>query len=104
VDTKLLREFQGADWGRRHELLRSFEDVRFQQLGRRIVFANQTDQLSEQERNTMRLTVLERWNAEDAPWTTFAKVDEGLAQVRQQELLDEGSIAALVAFYNRLRG
>jgi hypothetical protein len=52
----------------------------------------------------MRLAVLERWNAEDAPWTTFAKVDEGLAQVRQQGLLDEGSIAALEAFYDGLRG
>jgi len=104
ADTNLLREFQSADWGRRHELLSSFEDARFQQLGRRIVFANQPDQLSEQERNNMRLAVLERWNAEDAPWTTFSKVDEGMAQVRQKGLLEEGSIAALVAFYNRLRG
>lgn len=104
ADTKLLREFQSADWGRRHELLSGFEDVRLQQLGRRIVFANQPDQLSEQERNTMRLAVQERWNAEDAPWTTFAKVDEGLAEVRQQGLLDEDSIAAMVAFYDLLRG
>ena len=52
----------------------------------------------------MRLAVLERWNAEDAPWTTFARVDEELAQVRQQGLLGEGSIAELVAFYDGLRG
>ncbi len=70
----------------------------------KIVFANQPDQLSEQERNNMRLAVLERWNAEDAPWTMFAKIDEGLAQVRQQGPLDEGSIAALAASYDGLRG
>jgi len=69
-----------------------------------IVFANQPDQLSEQERNNMRLAVFYRWGAADGPWTTFAKVDEGLAQVRQKGLLDEGSIAALVAFYDGLRG
>lgn len=104
ADTNSLREFQNADCAGRHELLTSFDDLRFQQLGRRVVFANEPDQLSEKEQEDMRSAIRQRWNADDAPWTTFAKVDDGLAEVRQKDLLGEEAVEALVAFYDGLRG
>lgn len=104
ADGQLLRAFQEGDWPQRMAIIGQLEDVRFKQLGRRIMFADRPELLSDEERTAMEQGVLERWSTAGAPWTTFAKVDEGMEEVRASGLLSDDEIEALVAFYDGLNG
>lgn len=61
-DKARLKEFQGADWRRRQEIVTSFEDARLRQLGRRLLAFYAHELLSDQEWRQYSNWRHERWH------------------------------------------
>ena len=100
-DKALLRRFQDGDWRQRNELLGQLEDARLVQLGRRIVYENAPDELSNQYTVKAKAAIQAKWSVNDpkAPWTTWSDVREQLRATREKELLSEPDFQALNDYY-----
>jgi len=47
--------------------------------------------------------VLDRWHADEAPWTTFAQVDGQIEEMRQAGAMNDDQQEALRDFYDAMR-
>lgn len=103
ADRQRLQQFQVRSWDDRIALLGEFDDRRHYQLGRRLVYEHRPDLLSEDVRDSMSAGIRERWQKEEAPWTTFTDVDAQLEEIQEVGALDEEQLGALRAFYGGLR-
>ena len=97
TDEELMRQFHQVKWDERPALVKHFEDERLKELARRLIYVEQPDLLSDQERVELDAWAAERVASDDpnVPWTTVPKalreVDALLADAsgKQAEFLED---------------
>ncbi len=100
-DKVRLKEFQGADWLRRKEIVATFEDARLRQLGGRLVACHAPSLLSDSERRRYISWRRERWNAAadtEVEWMTLEKAREALVEMQAAAALDPAMLGEMEAF------
>ena len=100
-DKALLKEFQGADWSRRQEIVATFEDARLRQLGSRLVAFYAPNLLSNSERRRYIAWRRERWNGTagtELEWMTIQKAREAIVQMQAAEAHDPSVLKETEAF------
>lgn len=104
ADKRLLEEFQGSGWDQRKSMLSKLKDPRLIQLGRRLTIFQGDSQNSEIEKTKATEYLKQKWFAQgDVEWTTFAKVDKDLAEIKRRELLDSQKTQELEDYYSSVR-
>ena len=104
-DKARLKEFQGADWPRRQEIVATFEDARLRQLGSRLVAFYAPNLLSDNERRRYIAWRRERWNAQaetEIEWMTLEKARRALLQMQAAPVQDPSMIEEIEAFMSGL--
>ena len=104
-DKARLKEFQGADWPRRQEIVTTFEDARLRQLGSRLVAFFAPNLLSDNERRRYIAWRRERWNAPadtEVEWMTIERAREALLERQAAPVQDPSMIEEIEAFMQRL--
>ncbi len=103
-DKRALREFQTSDWKRRVEIVESLGDERLKQLGRRVVHSSTPNLLPESYLESAKDQIRARWLSNDpkSPWTTRARVEEQLTEIRDREILPQPKLEELRRFYAQL--
>jgi exodeoxyribonuclease-1 len=104
-DKARLKEFQGADWPRRQEIVATFEDARLRQLGSRLVAFYAPNLLSDNERRRYIAWRRERWNAQaetEVEWMTLEKARRALLQMQAAPVQDPSMIEEIEAFMSGL--
>ncbi|MEL7803206.1 exonuclease domain-containing protein [Sulfitobacter pontiacus] len=101
ADKHILEEFEAADWRRRAELVAKLEDARLRQLGRRLIYWNAPELVSESYAAGAQAAIWDRWmsNEPDAPWMTKAKVEKQLDEVAIAGAISPDQFKAISAFY-----
>ena len=97
TDEELMRQFHQVKWDERPALVKHFEGERLKELARRLIYVEQPDLLSDQERVELDAWAAERVASDDpnVPWTTVPKalreVDALLADAsgKQAEFLED---------------
>jgi len=105
ADQRLLDQFQAGSWDDRLNILDDIQDDRARQLGRRLIFLNRPDLLERSMVEAMTSAMRERWMSadENAPWTTFAAVEQQLAEIEAEGAMDAAGLERLRAYYDGLR-
>jgi exodeoxyribonuclease-1 len=104
-DKARLKEFQGADWPRRQEIVATFEDARLHQLGSRLVAFYAPNLLTDNERRRYIAWRRERWNAQaetEVEWMTLEKARRALLQMQAAPVQDPSMIEEIEAFMSGL--
>jgi len=99
-DKARLKEFQGADWPRRQEIVATFEDARLRQLGSRLVAFYAPNLLSNSERRRYLAWRRERWNAPadtEVEWMTLEKARQALLEMQAAPVQDPSMIEEIEA-------
>ena len=107
ADKALLTEFQSADWPRRQEIVASLGDKRLRQLGRRLIAFSAPELLSVQEHSQYATWLRERWSAPDAPdteWTTLARAQQALEQIRAKVEVDMELVRQIETYLQKFEG
>ena len=101
-DKRILEDFTAADWRDRARIVAQLEDIRLKQLGMRLIFYNAPEFVPLNYRSAAIAAIRDRWltNEPSTPWTNKATVDEQLNEIFNGEVLDQGHINALQAFYH----
>ena len=75
ADVVLMEQFHRADWGERWALTESMEDVRIAEFGRRLIYFESPDVLSDRQTTELHAWRAERLltEAEGVPWMTVSK-------------------------------
>ena len=84
-DENLMRRFHEADWPRRVEIARAFDDERFHRLAMRIVYLSAPHLMSTEERERIRSGIDRRLTADsDDPhrWRSISDAATELTQIR----------------------
>jgi len=100
-DKARLKEFQGADWPSRQEIVATFEDARLRQLGSRLVAFYAPNLLSDNERRRYLAWRRERWNAPadtEVEWMTLEKASQALLEMQAAPVQDLSMIEEIEAF------
>lgn len=100
-DKARLKEFQGANWPRRQEIVATFEDARLRQLGSRLVAFYAPNLLSDNERRRYIAWRRERWNAPadtEVEWMTLEKACQALLEMQAAPVQDPSMIEEIEAF------
>lgn len=103
-DKKRLKEFQGADWPQRQEIVASFDDTRLRQLGRRLVAFYANDLLSKDERRQYDEWRYGRWHAASqhgTDWMTTEKARQAIVEMRDASTYDSAMLDEIEAFLVR---
>jgi exodeoxyribonuclease-1 len=101
ADKARMRTWHGArSWFERHEIGKTFEDPRLRQISTRLIYVNAPEVLAPGVRERIEEHILRTrlLGSEDAPWTTLAKAEAGLADVQ-----DPAMQAAVGAWLRELR-
>jgi exodeoxyribonuclease-1 len=102
ADQRLLERFQAAEhWEDRLHILDAIQDERARQLGRRLIFLHQPDLLEPTMVTAMTAAMRQRWMSveDDAPWMTFAAVEQQLAEIEAEGAMDAEGLATLRGYY-----
>ena len=100
ADKRLLEEFQVSSWDQRKSMLSKLKDPRLIQLGRRLTIFQGDSQNSEIEKAKATEYLNQKWFAQgDVEWTTFAKVDKDIADIKRRELLNVQKTQELEDYY-----
>ena len=101
-DKQVLEDFTAADWRDRARIVTQLDDIRLKQLGMRLIFYNAPEFVPLNYRSAAIAAIRDRWltNEPSTPWTNKATVDEQLNEIFNGEVLDQGHINALQAFYH----
>jgi exodeoxyribonuclease-1 len=100
-DKARLKEFQGADWPRRQEIVATFEDARLRQLGARLVAFHSPNLLSDSDRRRYIAWHRERWNAStdtEVEWMTVEKARQALLEMKAASAQDPAMLDEIEAF------
>ena len=104
ADKRLLDEFQTSSWEQRKAILVKLKDPRLIQLGRRLIIFQGESQNTEIERTKANEYLNQKWFAQgDVEWTTFAKVDKEITDIKRLNLLDAQETQELEAYYAKLK-
>lgn len=97
-DLERLRDFHGADWASRTDLINSFDDGRLRRLARRLVLQHAPERLPDDQRERMEAASADRLRAngvDGREWRTLAQADAeavqlaGASDAAGREILDE---------------
>jgi exodeoxyribonuclease-1 len=105
-DSELMQAFHAASWRQRAEIVKRFEDARFRQLGRRILFFNRPDLLDDQTRTMLTAAINSRLSPpidEAPPWLTIDKAQAEAGSVRAENGLESEYFADFIAYLDELR-
>ena len=85
-DKDLLLQFQKANWAERVSIVKSFEDVRLRQLGKRLIAFYAPELLSNEQQYVLKEFIRNRWfpNVEKVPWTTADDIWSSLDDLGSQ--------------------
>lgn len=100
-DKARLKEFQGADWPRRQEMVATFEDARLRQLGSRLVAFYAPNLLSDSDRRRYIAWRRDRWNAStdtEVEWMTLGKARQALLEMKAASAQDPAMLEEIEAF------
>lgn len=100
-DKARLKEFQGADWPRRQEIVATFEDARLRQLGARLVAFHSPNLLSDSDRRRYIAWRRDRWNAStdtEVEWMTLGKARQALLEMKAASAQDPAMLEEIEAF------
>jgi len=100
-DKARLKEFQGADWPRRQEIVATFEDARLRQLGARLVAFHSPNLLSDSDRRRYIAWRRDRWNAStetEVEWMTLEKARQALLEMKAASAQDPAMLDEIEAF------
>lgn len=100
-DKARLKEFQGADWPRRQEIVATFEDARLRQLGARLVAFHSPNLLSDSDRRRYIAWRRDRWNAStdaEVEWMTLGKARQALLEMKAASAQDPAMLDEIEAF------
>lgn len=100
-DKARLKEFQGADWPRRQEIVATFEDARLRQLGARLVAFHSPNLLSDSDRRRYLAWRRDRWNAStdtEVEWMTLGKARQALLEMKAASAQDPAMLEEIEAF------
>ena len=101
-----LKEFQGADWRRRQEIVAEFQDVRLRQLGRRLLAIYAPKLLSEREQRQYSDWRRARWDAtgeDEVEWMTLVKARQAISEMRSAGLYDPEALTEIECFIDDFR-
>jgi exodeoxyribonuclease-1 len=86
TDKDRLFEFQKASWVKRVSIVNSFDDVRLRQLGKRLIAFYAPELLSNEQQNSLKEFLKNRWSPKLAkvPWTTAADIWSSLSDLDSQ--------------------
>jgi exodeoxyribonuclease-1 len=104
-DKARLKEFQGADWLRRQEIVATFDDARLRQLGARLVAFHSSSLLSESDRRRYLGWRRERWNVPidvEVDWMTLEKARQAILEMREATVNDPSMLELSEAFLSML--
>ncbi|MFY0624125.1 MAG: exodeoxyribonuclease I [Pelagimonas sp.] len=104
-DKARLKEFQGADWPRRQEIVATFEDARLRQIGSRLVAFYAPNLLSDKERRRYIAWRRERWNVPDeteVEWMTLEKARQALLEMQVGSAQESSSFGEIEEFIAEL--
>jgi exodeoxyribonuclease-1 len=104
-DKARLKEFQGADWPRRQEIVVMFEDVRLRQLGARLVAFHASKLMSDNDRRRYIAWRRDRWNVPadtEVEWMTLQKARQALLEMKTTSSQDPAMLEAIEAFISHL--
>lgn len=100
-DKARLKEFQGANWPRRQEIVATFEDARLRQLGARLVAFHAPKLLSDSDRRRYIAWRRERWNAPadvEVEWMTLEKARRALLEMPAAAKQDQSMLEEIEVF------
>lgn len=100
-DKARLKEFQGADWPRRQEIVATFEDARLRQLGARLVAFHSPNLLSDSGRRRYIAWRRDRWNVStdaEVEWMTLGKARQALLEMKAASAQDPAMLDEIEAF------
>ena len=100
-DKARLKEFQGADWPRRQEIVATFEDARLRQLGARLVAFHSPNLLSDSDRRRYIAWRRDRLNAStdtEVEWMTLGKARQALLEMKAASGQDPAMLDEIEAF------
>jgi exodeoxyribonuclease I len=100
-DKARLKEFQGADWPRRQEIVATFGDARLRQLGARLVAFHSPNLLSDSDLRRYIAWRRERWNAPvdvEVEWMTLEKARQALVEVQAAPVQDPSMMEEIEVF------
>jgi len=104
-DKARLKEFQGADWPRRQEIVATFEDARLRQLGSRLVAFYAPNLLSDSERRRYIVWHRERWNAPsdtEVEWMTIERARRTILDIHASGVFDPALLEQIERFMDTL--
>ncbi|WP_375697595.1 exonuclease domain-containing protein [Pseudophaeobacter sp. TrK17] len=104
-DKARLKEFQGADWPRRQEIVATFEDARLRQLGSRLVAFYAPNLLSASGRRRYIAWRRERLNAPldaEVEWMTSDKARRTIFDIQASGVFDPALLEQIERFVDTL--
>jgi exodeoxyribonuclease I len=104
-DKARLKEFQGANWPGRQEMVATFEDARLRQLGARLVAFYAPNLLSDSERRRYMAWRRERWKAPvdvETEWMILEKARKALVEMQAAAAQDPSMLEEIEAFLHGL--
>ncbi|MCH9052264.1 MAG: hypothetical protein IIA72_14480 [Proteobacteria bacterium] len=98
-DQGLMERYHDLPWDERAELCAHLDDGRFAELGRRLIYLEQPDVLSDAERAQFGHWVAERLlTEEDVPWTTIHKALQEVDDLEKRGTQDADRIREIRQF------
>ncbi|MEY4890362.1 MAG: hypothetical protein RIQ75_1492, partial [Pseudomonadota bacterium] len=104
-DKARLKEFQGADWPRRQEIVATFEDARLRQLGTRLVAIHAPKLMSDNDRRRYNSWRRDRWNGPagiEVEWMTLKKAREAFVELKTASAQGPAMLEEIEAFISEL--
>lgn len=99
-DRELMRRFHEVDWSDRWALCDRFQDARFAEIGKRLIFIERREHVPGAERARMEAWIRDRVLAEDGvPWNTIGKARNDLVDLRRQRGSEDSAALDLIEAY-----
>ena len=103
ADKALLEKFQSASWAERWQMITSFEDLRLQQLGRRLCVFEDPNSASKEDFEKANAYIFDKFETlkEDNPrWSSYETVEAELNEIEEKGKMTAEEISVLRSFYS----
>lgn len=103
-DSALMEKFHQSTPEKRLQMLNQFEDARYKQIARRLVYFETPEVLPDDLKTKMSSWVNERLNAEDeVPWRTLSEAIAELEELKQEKVENDPLLQEIESFLNDLK-
>jgi exodeoxyribonuclease I len=103
LDGKLMNDFHSSSWQERPDIVKKFEDRRYQGLARRILLAEEPTLLSQDERTAGEKWLDKRLNDTSGPWKTVEQCISELDSIDCSTLLGKEIKNYLLSIHGLIR-